>query len=697
MTRGRLRTCALVLLVALPCLAGALGPAAAAAPTPAPSSAVPAPGDPTGGPATVALSSLSPQVARPGTDVVVTGVVTAAEPLEDVTVRVWVRRSVTVRAQLQNAVESTSPEGTPGTLVDVSASLAAGASHRFRVVLPAAAVSGGPDVGVRVLSLDVRADDPDGGTRRVALDKTFLPWVPAANEERATKLAVVWPLHDEPHRTADDVFVDDSLAREVAADGRLRTLLDASQGWTLALDPMLAEDLAEMARPTGYLVATATGSTRRPRSAAAADVLAALRARAAQPGAVTLLPYGDVDVAALVAARREADLKAAVARARAVASTVLGASLAVRVGLPQGEGWTARQVAALDRAGVHTVVLPGSWVPADPDASSTPSARTDVRLGDGVSSPALLSDTALTGLLTGTSRRADALARFLAETAMHTAELPGRPRALVVVLPRDWVPVSAGYARALHATLAAADWVVPSSLAPLAAEPATDEREADVPSGTVSASLSRSYLTSVAAHATAGTQFSTVLATTKRATALAAAYAAERLRLESVVATQDGATLLDRSERALRAREAQVRVVTNGHITVPGGSSFPLTVRNDLDQDVRVAVAFSKSGRVSVQTTKVVRVPAGKATRVSVQTRASANGPADITMQLITPRGKLFGDAQPLRLRVRGAGGPAKAVVALAGVVFLFAAGARIVRRRRPGTDSPHPEGTSPA
>lgn len=683
---GRRSTGAALVLLA-PAAAVVLGTGPAAYPALAAPTSAPVPSTSTQAaraPAVVTLTGLTPEVARPGSAVTVTGLVSAVEALKDVRVRIFVRRSVTVRAQLANAADSTAPQGVSTVSVQLP-DIAAGTRAKFTAVVPAASLAGGEDVAVRIVSVEVRAAPPGTGTQRVAIAQTFVPWAPATVVTRATRLAMVWPFSAPPQRDADGVFANGVLEQELAADGgRLHTLLDASAGWTLALDPMLAEDLAEMAKPEGYLLAQPTGKpVRQPASAAAAAALQTLRQRAAVPGAVTLLPYGDVDVVGLVSTRREGELRAAVQRAATVAAKVLGVGLHVQVALPQQGGPSAREVAALARAGVHAVVLPSSVVPADPEARFTPSARTTVSLGNGVTTAAVVSDSLLTDLVSGQSARVSSVARLLGETAMHTAELPSVPRALVIAPPRDWEPDPKAVT-ALQKAIDAAPWIMPTSLDAVAGEASTTTPVAVTAPPAATAPLSPTYLEQVSAHAKAGTAYSRILGTKVSADRLADAYAAERLRLESVAAAHEGSLMLARSDAVLRDRTRLISVVSNNRITIPGSQGFPLTVRNDSDQGVRVAVSFARTARLTVEPSKVIAIAAHTSWRIEVRTRATANGPVDVPTQLMTPTGRPFGEARVLHLTVRGAGGPAKLLVAIAGGVFVLALAARIFRRRRP-------------
>ncbi|NHC16102.1 hypothetical protein G9H71_20150, partial [Motilibacter sp. E257] len=305
---------------------------APAQPAPAQPAAAPAAEPATESGATVTLSAVSPTISGPGRDVTVSGYLVAREEARDVTVRARVRSGsfpIVARVQLATAASADLPQGSPlaDSVEPVSNRLAAGASVRFSVRIPAAALEGDGAFGVRAVSVEARGTTSDGLEEQLGFVTTFVPWAPPDATPAATRVAWLWPLTDTPHRAADGSFLDDRLAASVGTDasgrpGRLRRLLDASAGWTVAVDPMLLEEVQALTAP--YTVIGRAASL--PASSEAVAWLDELRRRAAA-GSVVLLPYGDVDAAALVHAGRGEELETATEEGAVAAAAVLGSAV----------------------------------------------------------------------------------------------------------------------------------------------------------------------------------------------------------------------------------------------------------------------------------------------------------------------------------------------------------------------------------
>lgn len=703
--RSPIGTLAVTLITVLAATLGvAVPPASAAGPSPAPGAgSTSTDGDRDGSTAThpvlatVLIASVTPRVARPGDAVTLTGWVRAGhDPLPDVHLRVWLRQTVGARVQVESALTATLPQGSLRSDVALASTLPADGRARFSVVLPATEVSGGGDVAVRLVGLQVRARVA-GTATQVGLRTVPLPFAPATDVPRATRLAVVVPMTSAPRRTAGDVFLDDALAAEVAPGGRLRRLLAASAGWTLAVDPALVEDLAVMASAAGYDVAAATGPpVHHPTSVDARTLLHALQQRARVQNAVTLLPYADVAVGGLVHARAAGDVGRAVRLARTEAASLLGTNLQVEALLPPAADQpvaTATATAWRKESGTP-IVLPDAEVAEAEPPNATPDAAVTLSWPGGARSPGLVVDASVSAEVAGAGPdNAGDLQQLLGELAMHTAELPGRPRGLLAVLPRDWNPTPS-YVAALHRALGEAAWVEPTAFADLltAAEQGTARTVVPAEPKTAPPRLALG-VQRVRRHVAAGHAFAQVLAAASAGRELATAYDHEGLRLESLHGSDAGA-LLALSSRQLQAREDSIRLVVNRLITLPASRSFPLTIRNTGSETVQVAVAFSRSLRVQVRRTPLVTVEPDRAVRVEVATSPGANGRALLTAYLVSPSGQQIGQPATLRLSIRGAGAPARVVVSVAVAVFVLALGLRLLRRhRRPRPPRP---GTGP-
>ncbi|HZB48289.1 MAG TPA: DUF6049 family protein, partial [Mycobacteriales bacterium] len=345
-----------------------------------------APGDPL--PVSVTLQTLEPRDVRADSELRVTAVLrnTGADSTGPISVRLRRGFVLDTRGELQAADDDPPPTlvaaGEPQLLEE---GLTPGASVRVSYRTTAAALSLGT-LGVYPLALTVQST---GSGEELGRVQTQLPFFPAGIDTPGTRVAMLWPLLDRPHRLtgvpaartagADpppEVFTDEGLARSVAG-GRLHQLLAAVEQLppqvrvTLVVDPETVEALDRMT--TGYRVVSGARSEPGVGVAAAKAWLARLRAAAGRHLLVAV-PYGDPDVVALKRAGLDAPARPLQPHLDAMAR-VLGAPPSAEVAWPP-DG--ALSDAVLDEAvsqGVSAVVLDPAALPGGPSAESgrTPS------------------------------------------------------------------------------------------------------------------------------------------------------------------------------------------------------------------------------------------------------------------------------------------------------------------------------------
>ena len=154
-----------------------------------------------------------------------------------------------------------------GTRTVVADSLAPGAKAAFTVSVPMASLRcRRARAEVVVLGVESLADVDNDGQ---GVDPDRASPAPSCRGSRCggqvAPTPVVWlfPLTTAPSRAGDDVFLDDHLAAEVAARGRLTRLLDAAEGAPSAVswvvDPALLQSLQDMT--DGYVVRRPDGTT----------------------------------------------------------------------------------------------------------------------------------------------------------------------------------------------------------------------------------------------------------------------------------------------------------------------------------------------------------------------------------------------------------------------------------------------------
>ncbi|RBY80880.1 hypothetical protein DQ238_07505 [Geodermatophilus sp. TF02-6] len=267
-------------------------------------------------PVRVDLTRVEPRTLTPGAPVTIGGTLTntGTETLTGLDVRLQRGTPLATRAELLASDGDPDPVSAVATpFQQVPGELAPGASVAFTLTTDTAELQIDRD-GVYPLLLNLNGAAPDGERRRVGELSTYLVQ-PPAQPVAPTAVAWLWPLVERTHRDAGGRFVDDGLAGEVAAGGRLDRAVAAVEQLpeapppgsgdpapvvrvTLAVDPALVEELELMADGP-YDVAGRQDAGEGSEDAAA--FLGRLRALAADHPVVAL-PYGDVDADALTAA-----------------------------------------------------------------------------------------------------------------------------------------------------------------------------------------------------------------------------------------------------------------------------------------------------------------------------------------------------------------------------------------------------------
>ncbi|HTT55084.1 MAG TPA: DUF6049 family protein [Streptosporangiaceae bacterium] len=672
---------------------------------------------------TVAITSVSPQVARPGKRVTVTGTVRngTATPQSGVSVQLW-SSSVPFgnRSELASYAAGQLPVDLPvtGALATLPGVLGPGAARSWTVTVPVATL-GMTQFGVYPL-----AAQADTGTGARADDYTFLPFWPgsraAAGLTHPEQVAWIWPLIAPPGQAACHALLSNRLAGSLGGTGRLGGLLAAGTSpagvtadLTWAIDPSLLSSVAMMTQP--YRVGgtpTCTGTVTRPASPAARAWLARVHALARQQDFFTT-PYADVDVSALAHAGLGNDLARALAKGREVAASP---SLLGAVQQPAGRriDWPANGIAdygvlgSLAANGIGTVVLNSSMMPPAQPVQYTPSAITTTPDGVNAGLHVALADAALARVLAAAPTAADrspaatppaaaafsAEQRFLAETAMIAAERPGLARSVVITPPRQWNPAP-GLAAALLQETDTVPWLQPASLSSLLAAPGRAgqvTRKQPPPQQYGHGELHRSLLRKVRGlEAAIRVQASMLGAPPARY--LSGAVAA----IESSAWRGDPAAarhLLSWVSSFVAARAHQVRIIdSGGQVTLTGKSGpVPVSIINKLGQPVTVRLLVqAPSSRLTIlYKSTPVTIAKFEQKTVAVRVRSSVAGSTVLKLSLLAPNGSpLPGPGAQVTVDATHFGTEALVIVALACGLFVLVSAGRAVRRGRRAGSGP--------
>lgn len=660
--------------------------------------------------ASIDLTTLDPSIGVPGARLRATGVVrvTGNLALTDVEVRLRLSRTrLNSRGELPAVVagRTASRDGEVVASQRVPGRLTPGQQTGFDVAVDLADVGILQEFGVHVLNVEVVARSREG-VGRAAIVRTFLPWVPADRDFKPAGFAWLWPLVAAPARLANGRYADDGLAAEMDADGRLGRLTAAGARLgqqfplTWVVDPALLETAEDMS--DGYSVQPeeagdpALDGTGAETAAAWLDQVRA----ATGPGAVVTLPYADPDLVGLRRVAMTDDIRAARVRGDTLAAELLARGVVSDVAWP-ADGFVDRPtLQALRAMGTQAVILNASAIPAELTLPFTPAGRANIGTRDGRLT-GLLYDPVLTTALAARTDEQPLLAaqRFVAETAMITAELPGvgPERTILIAPPRRWSPTPELLDRVVTASLQA-PWLSPASVEELRATrpPEIDREPLRYPRSARLRELPAPYLDAVQDLHTTITTFSAVLSEPE---AIVPGLDAAVLRLESTWWRNRDARLgrLTGTRGHVLAVRDQVQVLPGSYTFGSKSGTIPVTVSNNLSQAVTVDIGLTASPpRLRVGAIDPVRINAESKVQVEVPATAVANGPVVIRAVLRTPTGNQYGQAVQLRVQVTQFGTVALVITGVAAAVLFATAGFRLFRRAASARRTPAPHAESP-
>jgi hypothetical protein len=691
-------------------------------------------------PVTVSITSVNPQIARPGRPVTVQG--TVANPTRTAVSGLTVQLSssifkLTSRAALSEYAAgnlSSADEPLPGALTRLPGTLAPGAVRDWTITIRPRTLPLST-FGVYPLAAEV-----DSRGAMLSTDHTFLPFWPgsrtAAGLTQRMKIAWIWPIFSAPEKAACPALLSNALASSLTAGGRLGRLLAAGStpqavraDLTWAIDPSVLSSAAIMRQ--AYQVggtATCSGAVSKRGSPAARTWLSRLRSVAAQQD-YFVTPYADVDVSALTHAGLETDLKRAQHLGDSVASPLLGGTQRpAAAGGGSTIAWPAAGTAdfgvlgSLASTGVSSVILNSSLMPPKTPALYTPSAITSALDGVDAGLHVALTDNTISQVLADgptaaqQARRARAAGaraagaraasgksastvqaaaaagsfatrqRFLAETAMIAAEAPTTPRSVVIAPPRQWNP-TASLATALLTESDDAPWLRPASVSSLiSADSSAGQVPRARPPGT---KFGRGELHRSLLHKVKGLEDNIRLQASMFGVRPPSSYLAGAVAAVESSAwrghPRQAKALLASVSAFLGAQERQVRIIDTGQDTLTGKSGpVPVSINNRLNRGVTVLLRVrAPSGRMTIHPlVTTVTIPPHQQRTVVIKVRSAVAGSTVLRLSLAAPNGaRLPGTQAKLTVDATHFGTTALVIVAIAVAVFVVTAIARAIRR----------------
>lgn len=614
------------------------------------------------------LTSIDPVSVSPGGQLRIDGHIATDLRVQDIYVRLEVGTSPFISRTAIAEAASTPPSTTPvSNAFDQVGTIQAGQQRRFSVTIPTDDLSL-TTPGVYPMSVVVSQGQFG---EAVTEEHSFLPWVPEGLGPSPSRLLMFWPMIDTPHRDAAGAVTAPGLRAELRPHGRLTTLLDvgsqADVSWLV--DPSVVSDVKALG------------------TASARSWLSKLPT-ALGPHDVSALPYGDPDLAAVTTADEPRMLREATQRGSRIMTHTLGRPVRTDLGWPADGEADATTISGAHRAGSTMLLLSADTMPLVNELPYTPSGRVawpqpgmNLFLSDPAASSLMASPAnSPTGILL--SRQ-----RFLAETLLHSLELPSSPRLLVLAPPRRWDP-DPRWASTLVDAVNQATWLRPvtidQALNPSA--PTVERSDPTIPEEGLSRMLPSDQVITAAVNMHPTRTFEAILTRPGRLaqpiedslfTSLSTAWRADHeAAAESLNATVD----------RLTTQRAKVRVVSGGGTLSDDRGDLPVTVRNQLDQAVVVKLQVTSDDpyRLRVGTApQRLRIKAQGLDSASVSLDAVTSGRLGIQAQLLTPGGTPYSEPVHVSVDVRAYGRVALLVFGAVAALMLTAGLIRIGRRIR--------------
>ncbi|MFJ4936631.1 DUF6049 family protein, partial [Streptomyces pseudovenezuelae] len=415
--------------------------------------AAPAEAADTSGSVSVAIDTLSPSAPTDGDTLTVSGTVTnnGKQAVTAAHVGLQVGPELNTRSSIDTVSDGKdSLQGATGSEVDGKyeakfAKLTPGVAEPFSLSVPVDELDLG-DAGVYQLAVSLSGRTAaQSWDQQLGIQRTFLPWQ-SDEADTKTKTTFLWPLISSVHMTAETgsnaqqtpVFLDDDLAKEISAGGRLDQMLSLGENLdvTWVIDPDL---LASVDAMTHSYRIQGEGDTTTPgtHQALAKQWLARLQ-KAVEDKEVVALPFADPDLASLAhngtsVTGSLSHLDEATDVAATTVRTVLHVTPSTDFAWPVNGAVDRSIVKVATSAGADKVIARSDSLQETAGLSYTPSAARPIGGGTtAVVADARLS-TAFQGDLTKASSATLAVQRFLAQSL--ALDLQTHKQRSIVVAP----------------------------------------------------------------------------------------------------------------------------------------------------------------------------------------------------------------------------------------------------------------------
>ncbi|MFJ9099073.1 DUF6049 family protein [Streptomyces sp. NPDC102405] len=667
------------------------------------------------GSVSVAVDTLSPSAPTDGDTLTVSGTVTnnGKQPVTAAHVGLQVGPELNTRSSIDTVTDNRdSLQGATGSEVGGKyvakfAKLTPGVAESFSISVPVDELDLG-DAGVYQFAVSLSGKtSAQPWDRTLGIQRTFLPWQ-TDEVDTKTKTTFLWPLISPVHMTAETgsnaqqtpVFLNDDLAEEISAGGRLDQMLSLGENLdvTWVIDPDLLASVDAMTR--SYRIQSEGDTTTAGTHQALAKQWLARLQKAVEDKEVVALPFADPDLASLAhngtsVTGSLSHLDEATDVAATTVRTVLHVTPSTDFAWPVNGAVDPSIVKVATSAGADKVIVRSDSLQETAGLSYTPSAARPIGGGTtAVVADARLS-TAFQGDLTRASSATLAVQRFLAQSL--TLDLQTDKQRSIVVAPQRMPTASQAGAMAEAITaLQGGNWSQTQKLTAAAAAKPDPEATTKVPSTSAySSSLRKQELSKSAFQQIASTQnkldnFKVILSDQSRVVTPFGRAVNREMSTSWRGRAIEASGFRNDVEAYLDELISQVSLIDKSETKLSGRSAtIPVTVQNNLVQGVehlRLRLTSLSPNRLEIGGSSYyeqpVEVSGGHSQTVKFTTTANANGKASVVAQLYTEDGQPYGDAVKFDVKVTEFTATVMLVIG-GGVLLLVLAGFRMYTQRK--------------
>jgi hypothetical protein len=667
------------------------------------------------GSVSVAVDTLSPSAPTVGDKLTVSGTVTnngkqavtAAHVGLQVGPELNTRSSIDTVTDDRDSIQGATGSEVGGKYVAKFAKLTPGVAEPFSISVPVDELDLG-DAGVYQFAVSLSGKtSAQPWDRTLGIQRTFLPWQ-SDEVDTKTKTTFLWPLISPVHMTAETgsnaqqtpVFLNDDLAEEISAGGRLDQMLSLGENLdvTWVIDPDLLASVDAMTR--SYRIQSEGDTTTTGTHQALAKQWLARLQKAVEDKEVVALPFADPDLASLAhngtsVTGSLSHLDEATDVAATTVRTVLHVTPSTDFAWPVNGAVDPSIVKVATSAGADKVIARSDSLQETAGLSYTPSAARPIGGGTtAVVADARLS-TAFQGDLTRASSATLAVQRFLAQSL--ALDLQTDKQRSIVVAPQRMPTASEADAMAEAITaLQSGNWSQTQKLTAAAAAKPDPEATTKVPSASAySSSLRKQELSKSAFQQIASTQnklnnFKVILSDQSRVVTPFGRAVNREMSASWRGRAIEASGFRNDVEAYLDELISQVSLIDKSETKLSGRSAtIPVTVQNNLVQGVehlRLRLTSQSPNRLEIGGSSYyeqpVEVSGGHSQTVKFTTTANANGKASVVAQLYTEDGQPYGDAVKFDVKVTEFTATVMLVIG-GGVLLLVLAGFRMYTQRK--------------